>query len=679
MQLDDSGFEGNPLTAAASALTIDQTQVLFAAAQLREATVASLHQVFDREQVQSALAVSLQLGHIRLRDGFVEFEHPLMSDAVALTLDVETRQVIHGRIAGVVNDPVERGRHLSLSNVGFDSTKRAEIFTASQLASQRGSLALALQLAYRVVEAHDLMFDSTAQHSASYVEAQRWLATLEFRLDQDSAAIKRLQNLVDALSPGHQRTQVELVLAGVVAWTQSLDKGMALFEEVLERPKQGPEFVAEAAMHLAILEMNVGSMVRATSLSERSVAAASPLGGQVYAEALAVHVAAKMFKGDGADFAELELAVGLEDVESPKSIQGPPYQWAPFLLAWCNDPRSLEAFVRRRRVASSLGGTTSLCMAVHAEVRVHCERGNIAEAKFLTQLVDGIAEFDNDLTKAFAGLARARLLIHSGESEGVSEMLDISELVFAYVGFGLARMETADTRIAFFAALGKTREALDLALEWEPRLQLGGFGEPAMHPGLLDAIEAAVNLGDNQAFELLTEKLVVSQQNDRPDLAAARLWGHALSAGSQQRSREATELFRELSAKWVDGGRPFWAARAELAAGRFLRREGSRRLSIEMFETAHTRFVGIGAAAWTSIVENEMVRVGRRQAVNTKLSAVELLVANSAAGGASNKQIASESFMSVKTVESHLTSAFRKLGITRRSQLHLALRADDLS
>ena len=29
--------------------------------------------------------------------------------------------------------------------------------------------------------------------------------------------------------------------------------------------------------------------------------------------------------------------------------------------------------------------------------------------------------------------------------------------------------------------------------------------------------------------------------------------------------------------------------------------------------------------------------------------------------------------MSVKTVESHLTSAFRKLGVTRRSQLHLAL------
>ncbi len=678
-RLDDMGFDGNPLTPAAAELTREQTQVLFAAAQMRVATVASLHQVFDATQVHNALTAVLELGYVTLQEGRVEFDHPLMGDAVASMLDSKTRNDIHARIATTVTDPVERGRHLSLSDVGFDSTKRAEIFDASKLAAKRGSLALALQLAYRAVEAHDLRYDRAAQHSTTYVEAQRWLATLEFRLDQDSASVLRLERLVEALEPGQQRTRVELDLAGVMAWTQSLDKGMALFESVLERPNQLPAFVAEAAMHLAILEMNVGSSIRAASLTARSVAAARPFGGQVYAEALAVHVAARMFKGDGADFVDLDEAMALEDLGSPASIQGPPYQWAPFLLAWCNDPRSVESFVRRRRVTSSLGGTTSLCMAVHAEVRVHCERGNLVEAKFLTQLVDGIAEFDNDLTKAFAGLARARYLIHSGDFNGVAEMLDMSELVFAFVGFGLARMETADTRIALLAANGQSLEALGLALEWEPRLQASGFGEPAMHPGLLDAIEAASNLNDQKAFDLFTAKLIVEPSKDRPDLVAARLWGRAFLAGNQERSPEADGLLRELSSLWVDGGRPFWAARAELAAGRFLRRDGLRKRSTEAFETAHKRFVQLGAVAWSTTAEREIGRIGRPPIARDQLSPSELHVASRAAAGASNKEIASQSFMSVKTVESHLTSAFRKLGITRRSQLHLALGDQHLS
>ena len=83
--------------------------------------------------------------------------------------------------------------------------------------------------------------------------------------------------------------------------------------------------------------------------------------------------------------------------------------------------------------------------------------------------------------------------------------------------------------------------------------------------------------------------------------------------------------------------------------------------------------------AWSTTVEREIGRIGRRPVSRDQLSSSELYVARRAVEGASNKEIASQSFMSVKTVESHLTSAFRKLGITRRSQLHLALGNENLS
>jgi DNA-binding CsgD family transcriptional regulator len=54
---------------------------------------------------------------------------------------------------------------------------------------------------------------------------------------------------------------------------------------------------------------------------------------------------------------------------------------------------------------------------------------------------------------------------------------------------------------------------------------------------------------------------------------------------------------------------------------------------------------------------------------------MERTVAERAAGGESNRDIAQALFLSVRTVESHLTSAYRKLGISSRAQLQRALGA----
>jgi DNA-binding CsgD family transcriptional regulator len=65
----------------------------------------------------------------------------------------------------------------------------------------------------------------------------------------------------------------------------------------------------------------------------------------------------------------------------------------------------------------------------------------------------------------------------------------------------------------------------------------------------------------------------------------------------------------------------------------------------------------------------------RREALSGvgSLTASERRIAEMAAGGASNPEIAQALFLTVKTVESHLTHTYQKLDIAGRSQLSEAL------
>jgi DNA-binding NarL/FixJ family response regulator len=57
-----------------------------------------------------------------------------------------------------------------------------------------------------------------------------------------------------------------------------------------------------------------------------------------------------------------------------------------------------------------------------------------------------------------------------------------------------------------------------------------------------------------------------------------------------------------------------------------------------------------------------------------RLTPQELSVANLAATGMSNREIAGELVISVKTVEFHLSNVFAKLGVTSRARLARAWR-----
>jgi DNA-binding NarL/FixJ family response regulator len=118
---------------------------------------------------------------------------------------------------------------------------------------------------------------------------------------------------------------------------------------------------------------------------------------------------------------------------------------------------------------------------------------------------------------------------------------------------------------------------------------------------------------------------------------------------------------------------PFEKARIQLAAGQGMRRVGHRRRAVELLMSARDLFAELGAEPYAERCDAELAAAGLAAAhqgpVRFGLTSQEHVVARLAASGLSNREIAAELVVSIKTVEYHLRNAFAKLGVTSRRQL----------
>jgi DNA-binding CsgD family transcriptional regulator len=129
---------------------------------------------------------------------------------------------------------------------------------------------------------------------------------------------------------------------------------------------------------------------------------------------------------------------------------------------------------------------------------------------------------------------------------------------------------------------------------------------------------------------------------------------------------------------------PFQRALLELAYGQVLRRAGQRRLAAERLAAARERLAGLRARPYVQRCEQELAACGlapgkRSDFDPSRLTAQELAVARLVAVGMSNRQVASELFVSIKTVQFHLTHIYAKLGVSSRAELAAQFRRSELT
>jgi DNA-binding CsgD family transcriptional regulator/tetratricopeptide (TPR) repeat protein len=305
-------------------------------------------------------------------------------------------------------------------------------------------------------------------------------------------------------------------------------------------------------------------------------------------------------------------------------------------------------------------------------------RGDLGEAEADTReaLVAGEAW---GATARFATHAAAFLadsLMEQGRLDEAAAALD-------RVGVGPEELRSGSARTLFLAdsvtrlrlLRGDLARGLEEMLEAGRRFEEVGSRNPAFMPWRSPAALALLQLDRrDEAVPLVEEELELARTWGAPRALGAALRAAGLVEGGERGLallEEAAEVLSGSPAKLEH-------AKARTDLGAALRRANRRAEAREQLRQGLELATICGAAALAERAERELLASGarpRRIALSgvASLTPSERRVAELAAEGPTNREIAQTLFVTQRTVEVHLTSIYRKLGISSRSQLAAAL------
>ncbi len=606
------------------------------------------------------LETALTTGILQLQGERLAFTHPLLASAAYETLLPDDRRIVHSRLAGASTDPVERGHHVARSAQGRDA---AAVELLGQAADEAAALGDHAGAATFLLRAADLSSDS--------VDAELRAAE-ELQLAGDvGRAGARAAALVARLPPGAKRAIARNQLVDCsIGSTMSYDDGLAELE--LAVAEAAGDAATEAMVRLRMAEIMLGtcSLDGALAHSHR----ASELAEQADESALAVQSLAvsgftESMLGYGVTPAA-RRAVELWDGTTSTVIPPRTSLACASIAALAFD--EAEQLLEEELLFAAENGLEQL----EVLARLH-----LAEA----QLRAG--RWSNALRNAGAGVEHAR---QASEAQVVTAGSCVLAMTLASVG------EHEEARALSHEALVSAEATNDFWWTISNRAVLGQIAltedDPYLAVELLEPAFALMlerGLGDLSLFPVaqsLGEALVATSRVDdalavvaalRSCRAGENAWCRAMAARCQALAASARgdhAAARVAFATALDAhtefAEPFEYARTLLLLGRAERSARSWGAARAAFADALERFDALGAARWSERAAADLTRLpGRRPADATTLSLREREVAELAAAGLANKEIAARLYLSVSTVETNLSKAYSKLGVRSRAEL----------
>jgi ATP/maltotriose-dependent transcriptional regulator MalT len=198
--------------------------------------------------------------------------------------------------------------------------------------------------------------------------------------------------------------------------------------------------------------------------------------------------------------------------------------------------------------------------------------------------------------------------------------------------------------------------------------------EPAADRIHADHVEAVLQLGQITRAEQLVAALEErARRLPRPWILAVSARSRGLLRAAQGDLDGALEDLRRAVALHSGLDMPVERGRTLLCLGRLHRRRGERREAQQSLEHALESFEAAGAGGWAGAARRDLERASARRGDRDELTSTELSVAELAASGLRNEDIAKQLFITTKTVEANLTRVYRKLGIRSRASLERQL------
>ena len=637
--------------------------VLEAVSALGATSVQSLRNLLPESDVDAILEAAIAEQVLALdEDLSVRFAHPLLGSVVYTSLSPLARRSLHARLAAQATEPDVRARHLALSTDDPDESIASLLERAATRAAGRGANDLASEFA-----GHGRRLTPVADEASV---RRRALAEIEYlaAAGEVRQALSRADRLVRSLAPGPER--VEALVQRAELEDDDRDTAEALLLGALDEAGTDERLRGRVFHRLAQLRrLRAGDLPGAIDAARSSLALAEDCGDptlELHAAAYLGHLEALGGKPrpDLMDRAvRLEAELGVQPLSiRPRSLLAMHRLWAGDLPA----ARALLDAVQAE--AARAGNEMKQPQHFYISALVENASGNLELAHTLAargleaaldaentyaerELLYPLARAEAWLGREQEARATAQRLCEEASTHGVKPLLVRAASVLGLLALSLDDLESACDELA---------RAADL-------LERMGFANPGAFRVLPDAIEALARSEELSAAEALHERL-------ESEAAAAGPWSHA----AVERARGALLLARgdaERAADVLDGAAACFqslehgpdTARALLLRAQALLRAGRRSLAAEVAAAAHARFSAMGATLWEARALELLERLQPGRAAG-RLTAAETRVAALVAKGMKNREIGQALFMSVATVEAHLTRIYRKLANRSRTE-----------
>lgn len=609
------------------------------------------------------LEPAIRAGIARLEGDRIDFTHPLFASAVYARLDSAAQRELHRRVATAVTDPEERARHLALAADGPDGDVAAAVSEAVEQAVRRGARAAAAELA-------ELAVELTPEEDTERLRIRRRVAAEQHRDAGDAGRSQKiLHELIEELPGGTERARALLELM----YTHTGDHGamLRLCKQAIVEAAGDDLVFAAAARDLSLVSFVTGDPIQARARAREAVAAAERTNDlRLLVSSLAQLARIEIWNGRVTP-GLLERALALEEsagylrqYDSPATIEG----LRLMVLEDDLDAARLR-LAEAERIAGDHGDDLSRHVLLGHLAQLECRAGRFGDATRYATEQREIREqfgFNPGSTLYFVALVdglcgrivAAQAAAERGRASCEREGYEVWAVRYLWL-LGFLALSTGDA-----PAAARILEPLP------ERLTARGYGPVNVLEVLPDSIEALIAVGEVDRAAIQLEQLEETARS--LDIAyalarAARCRG--LLATARRGFPAAFDAFAAALAVHERLPDPLERGRTLVALGQARRRAGRRRDARETLRRGLAIFEELGAEPWAEQARAELERIAGRTPSGRELTAAEERVARLVAEGRSNREVAARLFVTERTVETHLSSIYRKLDVRSRTEL----------
>ena len=596
------------------------------------------------------------------------FIHPVVRDALEVSLGSDARDAAHRSAAHLLHaDRAPAGQiaaHLMLVRPAADEWVLARLDEATQQAIDDGAPKMAADLLTRAL--------AEPPPSAQRIDLLRRTARAEVIAGRDSALI-HLEAALRLSTDPRERAEITLEVAEAYAalfrWVDAVD---AIERGLTELGEVDRGLTTRLEGKLVICGLHDAR--RASHVKPVLERLGAPSFAAIHAEALAARGMAMVLAGRPADevAGPLELALSLARAQPENWDTSAAVMWS---LVTAERFHTVETALEPMVAEVQRSGSARGFVAAYSTLGLLKLRlGALPEADAAAGVaLQVLRESDLRAGLAFAVTVLADVAVEAGELIEAEALISLLPQQGWSAGVGTVLIPAARARLRL--AQSRAAEALAdfqiCAAMFSPEV----WGTEIRDVGYLHARAGAalalLRLGERERARDVAQ----AELADVKAFGAPRALGVALRvAGLAQGGGKGIELLGDSVASLRNSPAVLERAHSLAELGAALRRDGCRSAAREPLAEALDLAARCGARPLAARVHEELKATGARPRREWRtglqaLSPRELRVVQLAAEGRTNREIAYQLYVTLKTIEGHLARAYTKLGIERRHEL----------